>query len=77
MKVRVLFFGVLSEVAGTDMKFYDNVKSIEHLKMRVFDDFSELSHYRFVVSLNNELITGDAELKDGDEAAMLPPFAGG
>jgi molybdopterin converting factor small subunit len=45
--------------------------------MRVFDDFSELSHYRFVVSLNNELITGDAELKDGDEAAMLPPFSGG
>ena len=77
MKVKVLFFGVLSEVAGTGIKVYNDVKSIEHLRQRVYDDFPEISHYKFVMSLNNELVSGDADLKDGDEAAMLPPFAGG
>lgn len=77
MKIKVLFFGVLSEVAGTGIKFYDEVKSIEHLKQRVADDFPEIIHYKFKISLNNELISDDAELKYNDEVAFLPPFAGG
>jgi molybdopterin synthase sulfur carrier subunit len=77
MKVKVLFFGVLSELTGTGIKFYDEVKSIEHLRQRVADDFPEIIHYIFNISLNNELITDDAELKNNDEVAFLPPFAGG
>ena len=77
MKVKVLFFGVLSEVTGTGIKFYENVKSIEHLKQRVEDEFPEIIHYKFKVSLNNDFINDDSELKNGDEIAFLPPFAGG
>lgn len=77
MKVTVLFFGVLSEVAGTGTIFYDNVKSIEHLKMRICDDYPEMVHYTYRVSVNNELTIEDRSLSDGDEIAFLPPFAGG
>jgi molybdopterin synthase sulfur carrier subunit len=77
MKVKVLFFGVLSEITGSGVKFYGDVKSVEHLKLRINDDFPELEHYKFKVSLNNELINGDSLLKNGDEVAFLPPFAGG
>jgi molybdopterin converting factor small subunit len=77
MKVKVLFFGVLSEVTGTGTKYYDDVKSIEHLKLRTADDYPEIVHYNFQVSLNNEIIKSDTPLKDGDEIAFLPPFAGG
>jgi molybdopterin synthase sulfur carrier subunit len=77
MKVKVLFFGVLSEVAGTGIKYYEDVKTIEHLKQRTADDFPEIVHYNFGVSLNNELINNDSKLNDGDEVAFLPPFAGG
>jgi molybdopterin synthase sulfur carrier subunit len=77
MKVKVLFFGVLAEVTGTGLKYYEDVKSIEHLKQRVSDDFPEIIHYEFNMSLNNELINDDRNLENGDEAAFLPPFAGG
>jgi sulfur-carrier protein len=77
MKIKVLFFGVLSEVAQTGIKFYDDVKSIEHLKQRITDDFPEIVHYKFKISLNNELINGDKLLNNNDEVAFLPPFAGG
>jgi len=77
MKVKVLFFGVLSEVTGTGLKYYEDVKSIEHLKQRTADDFPEIAHYNFRISLNNELIYDDSNLSDGDEVAFLPPFAGG
>lgn len=77
MTVTVLFFGVLTEVAGTGTKFYDNVKSIEHLKMRISDDYPEMIHYTYRISVNNELTSEDLTLSDGDEIAFLPPFAGG
>jgi sulfur-carrier protein len=77
MKVKVLFFGVLTEISGTRIKIYPDVKSIEHLKQRIADDFPEIVNYKFKISLNNEFISVDEDLKDGDEVAFLPPFAGG
>ena len=77
MKVKVLFFGVLSEIAGTTIKIYDDVKSSEHLNQRVSDDFPEMAHYKYKISVNNELISKNTPLKNEDEVAFLPPFAGG
>jgi len=77
MKVTVLFFGVLTEVAGTGTKFYSDVKTLEDLQIRISDDFPEIIHYDFRVSVNNDIADENRELKDGDEIALLPPFAGG
>lgn len=77
MEVKVLFFGVLAEVTGTSLKHYRGVKSLADLKLRVEDDFPEVVHYNFVISLNNEIVNNDPFLKDGDEVAMMPPFSGG
>jgi molybdopterin converting factor small subunit len=77
MVVKVLFFGVLTEVTGTICKHYREVKSIGDLKLRIQDDFPEIVHYNFRVSLNNKIINDDPKLIDGDEVALMPPFAGG
>jgi molybdopterin converting factor small subunit len=77
MRVTVLFFGVLSEVAETGTKFYNDVNSLEHLKIRLSDDYPQMVHYSYRVSVNNEIMDEDRLLKDGDEIALLPPFAGG
>jgi molybdopterin converting factor small subunit len=77
MKVKVLFFGVLSEITETGIKFYQEVKSVDQLKLKIVDDYPELVHYDFRISVNNEIINSDTPLSDGDEIALLPPFAGG
>ena len=77
MQVKVLFFGVLVEVTGCNLKFYSDAKSIGALKILIQDEFPEIVHYNFRMSLNNEIINNDPVLKDGDEIALLPPFAGG
>jgi sulfur-carrier protein len=77
MTITVLFFGVLAEVTGTGLQVYEDVKSTDHLKIRVADDYPGIIHYSYRISLNNELIDGDSELRDRDEVAFLPPFAGG
>jgi len=77
MEVRVLFFGVLAEVTGTSCGHYRDVKSIKELLMRIGDQYPEVVHYSFRISLNNVLTDNDNFLEDGDEVALLPPFAGG
>jgi molybdopterin converting factor small subunit len=77
MEVKVLFFGVLTEVTGTAIKHYRDVKSIGSLKLRLNDDYPEIIHFDFRIALNNEMINGDHELNEGDEVALMPPFAGG
>ena len=77
MEVKVLFFGVLSEVAGIDCRHYEDVKSTGDLKHRILDEYPEIEHYNYVMSLNNEIINNDRLLRDGDEVALMPPFAGG
>jgi sulfur-carrier protein len=77
MEVKVLFFGVLSEVTGTGVKHYRDVKSLADLKIRINDDFPEISHYKFRVSVNSEITDNNPALKTGDEVALMPPFAGG
>jgi sulfur-carrier protein len=77
MTVKVLFFGILTEVAATNFKHYRETQSIKELKLRLEDDFPEIAHYNFRIAHNNEIINGDALLNDGDEIALLPPFTGG
>ncbi len=77
MKVEVLFFGVLAEVAGTFSKHYYDIHSSGDLELMIRDDFPEIAHYDYRISLNEVLIVEDAGLKDGDEVALVPPFDGG
>jgi molybdopterin synthase sulfur carrier subunit len=77
MQVKVLFFGVLVEVTGTNLKLYSDAKSIGALKFMIQDEFPEIAHYNFCLSLNSEIVNDDRNLKDGDEIALMPPFAGG
>ncbi len=77
MGIDVLFFGVLADVTGTCIKHYSGVGSFDDLLHRVMDDFPEVIHYNFRISLNNEIITGSPALSDGDEVAYIPPFGGG
>lgn len=77
MEITVYFFGVLSEAAKTGIKGYRDVASLSDLRLRILDDFPSILHYSFRISVNNEITDEDVPLKDGDEIALLPPFAGG
>ena len=77
MAVKVLFFGILAEVTGADCKHYHGVKSVGELMLSIKDDFPELEHYNFRISLNNDIINNDPLLSENDEVALMPPFAGG
>ena len=77
MEINVLFFGVLAEVTGSAFRHYSGIGSFSDLKSRIFDEYPQMVHYNYRISVNNELINEEPVLKSGDEIAFMPPFAGG
>jgi MoaE-MoaD fusion protein len=81
MRVRVLFFGVLKDLAGTSSEIVElpehaSIRDvIEHYKAKIpqlTDSFPSTA-----VALNQHYATVDSQLKAGDEIALLPPVSGG
>lgn len=77
MEVKVLFFGVLTDVAGTTLKYYKGARTVGELVIMIQDDFPEIVHYNYRIAVNNEITDNDLPLKQNDEVALMPPFAGG
>ena len=81
MRVRVLFFGILKELAG---KASDEIELREGASMRDL-----LAHYEaqiprlkealpsLALAVNQQYASPDTKLKSDDEIALLPPVSGG
>jgi len=81
MQVRILFFGVLKDLAG---------RSAETLDLPEHTALCEvLAHYEtripnlrklksaLAISINQQYVAPESELHHGDEVALLPPVSGG
>lgn len=77
MKVKILFFGILAEKAGIASMYLEGASDIKTLKEKIFTRHPELKNYSFRVSVNKNIVADEEKLRNGDEVALLPPFAGG
>lgn len=78
MKVSIKYFGMIAETVGRQeevLELNDNI-SVSELKHLQIEKYKVQDPESVQVAVNQEL---DEELilKDGDEVAFLPPFAGG
>jgi MoaE-MoaD fusion protein len=80
MQVRVLFFGMLKDVAGKaseDLSLPDGATVRDLLSHYAQDASLKLLLGSIAVSLNQEYAVPTAALRDHDEVGLLPPVSGG
>jgi sulfur-carrier protein len=81
IRVKVLFFGGLKEVAGGAEEFVELPPGsrIEDIFTRLISRCPELARFRssLVASRNQEFAAWSTALDSGDEIAFLPPVSGG
>ncbi len=77
MKIKVLLFGILAEKAGRTEMEVENIDSSDALTDHLTSKYPSFADYKFRISVNQILINGNKKFRDGDEVALLPPFAGG
>jgi MoaE-MoaD fusion protein len=81
MRVRVLFFGMLKDLAGksTDVLDLENGASVRSLLLHYEALNPGLKQFlpSVAIAVNQEYAGLDTELKADDEVALLPPVSGG
>ena len=80
MSVKVLFFGMLTEKAG--VKEADVEVPAEGMKLGDLVELLKKDHLKqstgpLILAVNEEQAHVETIVKDGDEVALMPPFAGG
>ena len=77
MKVQVLFFGPLAETAGVEKIEVSEITDTRGLRTYLQECYPFLAKSAWQIAVNKELSLQNRELHDGDEIALLSPFAGG
>ena len=79
MKLKLLFFGALTDVVSNQQYVTDVVDgtSVSTLDTSLKLKYPSLAGYKYKVAVNQKIVEGEHPLADGDEVAFLPPFAGG
>lgn len=79
MKLKILYFGVLTDLTGKVSEELDAhvVTDINKLADYLHSAYPALGNQKYKIAVNNHIVEGDFPLNNGDEVAFLPPFAGG
>jgi molybdopterin synthase catalytic subunit len=81
MEIRVLFFGMLSDIAGTSGELLQlpACSTLGDVLERYVERMPKLKALRpsLAFSVNQEFASTERELQPGDEVALLPPVSGG
>ena len=81
MRVRLLYFAVLRDIAGTgeaELDLPEGTRAAD-VWQRLRQQFPKLAGYAQppMTAINESYASADAVLRDGDELAFIPPVAGG
>lgn len=76
VSVNVLFFGYLGERTGKN-EMQCEVADLDELRGQLAEEFPVLGAHQYAVAVNGAVQRANVPLKEGDEVAFLPPFAGG
>jgi len=81
MRVRLLYFAVLRDIAGTneaELELPDGTRAAD-VWQRLRTQHPQLAGYAQppMTAINETYADGDAVLREGDELAFIPPVAGG
>lgn len=81
MKVRLLFFAVLRDIAGADERELTLAEGTTAAQVwqELRSSYGKLADYTQppMIAVNETYATPDAVLTEGDELAFIPPVAGG
>jgi sulfur-carrier protein len=75
--VKLIYFGSVTDITGMPGEKIESPTTLDELNESLIARFPGLTAIRYRFSVNRQLISGNRQLVDGDEIALLPPFAGG
>ena len=77
MEVRILIFGSLTEIVGSNSILFPLEKDSHSLLEKLNSTYPLLKEKKFEIALDKKIIHENTPLHSSSEIALLPPFSGG
>tara|TARA_R110001592_G_C13105398_1_gene744511 strand:- start:1000 stop:1236 length:237 start_codon:yes stop_codon:yes gene_type:complete len=78
MILKLKYFGMIAEAVGKENEMIDfSFNTVEELEKVLKNQYSKLTLMNFKIAVNQSIVEPSVLLKENDEIALLPPFAGG
>ena len=80
MKIKVLLFGISTDLVGTSSMEIDlnENSTVADFKYHLQDTFPSLSQLNsYAIAVNESYSSDNTELKNNDTVAVIPPVSGG
>ena len=79
MKIKLLSFGIISEVMGQNTQTLDvkEQTTVIQLLDELVSKHPPLKNHKFKIAVNKKITEDETILNNDDEIALLPPFSGG
>ena len=77
MNIKVKLFGSLVDKTGKSELPVSGCPDTDSLKKTVLTQYPQLKDCVFLISVNKHIVKDNHKLEEGNDIALLPPFAGG
>ncbi|HEY9083564.1 MAG TPA: MoaD/ThiS family protein [Vicingaceae bacterium] len=78
MELSLNYFGMIAEATNIQQEKIDiDVQTINDLKLKLVEKYPTITKLNYQFAVNQHLVEDNFQLNNGDEIALLPPFAGG
>jgi molybdopterin synthase sulfur carrier subunit len=80
MTITLKYFGLLADITSKKeetLLLEDETMALSFLKNKMETQYEALQNTTYTIAINQSLTGIDANIKDQDVIAFLPPFAGG
>ena len=77
MQQKILLFGQLAELAGSDNILLDDIADTDALVQLVNRLYPAMASIQYIVAVNREMVTAKTPISGLSDIALLPPFSGG
>jgi len=75
--LKLKYFGMIAEAIHKSEEDFLLVENLEKLTLQLESEYPKLKDLNYKFAVNQTLVATNITLKENDEIALLPPFAGG
>jgi len=77
MKVKIILFGQLTDITGSDTVFIADVHDTEGLVHEINKLYPLMNGAKYIIAVDKKIISTNTGINELSNVALLPPFSGG
>jgi sulfur-carrier protein len=77
MDVKIILFGQLCDIAGTDELLLNSVSDTHELQEQLKKQYPPVAASKYIIAVDKKMIQENTPLHENSLVALLPPFSGG